>query len=169
MDVAEEIFGMEFFLGTPVRNIYFRRLTMTVEGPGAPIVANHRKRNRKLWALQRRVGKALLRNSPIGQRWNFSNDYWREADFTLPNRWLKSSPRSPPSEFVYGDTSLNAELSQMMVDMFVHENGPLLRIERTEKRVWVLRTAFGALGGEAFDCCNEPRAFALEFALCRVR
>ena len=42
--------------------------------------------------------------------------------------------------------ALDAELSQMMIDVLVHENGPLLRFERTEERVWVLGAARRAHG-----------------------
>ena len=33
---------------------------------------------------------------------------------------------------------LYTELSQVMVDVFVHENRPLLWVERTKERMWVL-------------------------------
>jgi hypothetical protein len=35
----------------------------------------------------------------------------------------------------------DAELSQVMVDVLVHENGPLLRLERPKERMWVLGAA----------------------------
>ena len=35
----------------------------------------------------------------------------------------------------------DAELSEVMVDVFVHENGPLLRLERAKERMWVLGAA----------------------------
>jgi hypothetical protein len=57
----------------------------------------------------------------------------------------------------------------MMVDVFVHENGPLLRFERTKERMWVLGAASCALGHEAIDSCDELGTFALEVALCGVR
>jgi hypothetical protein len=66
-------------------------------------------------------------------------------------------------------TALATELTQMMVDVFVHEDGPLLRFERTKERVWVLGAACCAPGGEAIDSCDELGAFALEVALCGVR
>ena len=62
-------------------------------------------------------------------------------------------------------TALDAELTQMMVEVFAHEDGPLLRFERTKERVWVLRAACCALGCEAIDSCDELGAFALEIAL----
>ena len=83
--------------------------------------------------------------------------------------------RRKPKRIFYGDISypkavaLNAELSQMMVDVLVHEDGPLLRVEWTEKRVRVGGAARGTLGGEALDRCDQPCAFTLEFALRRIR
>ena len=67
------------------------------------------------------------------------------------------------------DCALDAELSQMVIDVFVHENGPLLRFERTKERVWVLGATRCAVGGEAVDRCDELSAFSLEVALCVVR
>jgi hypothetical protein len=49
----------------------------------------------------------------------------------------------------------------MMVDVFVHENGPLLRFERTKERMWVPGAAGCALGDEAIDSSDEMGAFAL--------
>jgi hypothetical protein len=49
----------------------------------------------------------------------------------------------------------------MMVYMFVHEKGPLLRFERAKERVWVPGAAGGALGNEAIDGPGEMGAFAL--------
>ena len=57
----------------------------------------------------------------------------------------------------------------MMVDVFVHENGPLMRIERTKERMWVLGTASCARIGKAIDSSDELGALALEVALCEVR
>jgi hypothetical protein len=56
-----------------------------------------------------------------------------------------------------------------MVDVFVHENGPLMRIERTKERMWVLGTASCARIGKAIDSSDELGALALEVALCEVR
>lgn len=67
--------------------------------------------------------------------------------------------------FGHGESRSRAELTQMMVEMFVHENGPLLRIERTEKRVRVLRAACRAPGCEAVNCCDQLDPFALELAV----
>lgn len=36
-----------------------------------------------------------------------------------------------------GDAPLHAELPEMMIDVLVHEDGPLLRFERTEEGVRV--------------------------------
>ena len=60
---------------------------------------------------------------------------------------------------------LYPKLIQMMIKVFVHENGPLLRVEWTEERVWVLGAACDSLSGEAVDGCEELRAFALKLAL----
>jgi hypothetical protein len=49
----------------------------------------------------------------------------------------------------------------MMVDMFVHENGPLLRFERTKERMWVPGAAGCALCDEAIDSSDEMGAFVL--------
>ena len=68
-----------------------------------------------------------------------------------------------------GAIALHAELSQVMVDVLEHENGPLLRLESAEERVRVTGAAYGALTAKAVDCCDEPGAFALKFALCRIR
>src|SRR5271165_6090260 len=57
----------------------------------------------------------------------------------------------------------------MMVDVFIHQNGPLLRFQPTKERMWVLGAASCALGDEPIDSCDELAAFALEVALCRVR
>jgi hypothetical protein len=57
----------------------------------------------------------------------------------------------------------------MMVDMFVHENGPLLRFERTKERVWVPGAASCTLVDEAIDSRDELGALALEVALRGVR
>ena len=57
----------------------------------------------------------------------------------------------------------------MMVDVFVQENGPLMRIERTKERMWVLGTASCARIGKAIDSSDELGALALEVALCEVR
>jgi hypothetical protein len=57
----------------------------------------------------------------------------------------------------------------MMVDVFVHENGPLMRIERTKERMRVLGTASCARMGKAIDSSDELGALALEVALCEVR
>ena len=59
---------------------------------------------------------------------------------------------------------LDAELSQVMVDVFVHENRPLLWLERTKERMWVFRAAGRAGGGKAIDRFKELGAFMLEFA-----
>ena len=64
---------------------------------------------------------------------------------------------------------LYTELSQVMVDVFVHENRPLLWFERTEERMWVLGAASCTRGDEAIDSFDELHAFALEFALYGVR
>ena len=66
-------------------------------------------------------------------------------------------------------TALDAELTQMMVDVFVHEDGPLLRFERTKERMWVLGAARCAFIGEAINRCDEIAAFSLEVALGVVR
>jgi len=55
-----------------------------------------------------------------------------------------------------------------MVDVFVHENGPLLRFERTKERMWVLGAASCALVGKTIDRCDELGPFAFEVALCGV-
>ena len=65
--------------------------------------------------------------------------------------------------------ALHAELSQMMINVLVHENGPLLRFERTEERVWVLGAARSASGREAIDGCDELVAFTLEVVPCKAR
>ena len=49
----------------------------------------------------------------------------------------------------------------MMVDVFVHENGPLLRFERAKEGMWVPGAAGCALGDEAIDSSDEMDAFAL--------
>jgi hypothetical protein len=49
----------------------------------------------------------------------------------------------------------------MMVDVFVHKNGPLPRFERAKERMWVPRAAGCALGDEAIDSSDEMGAFAL--------
>lgn len=64
---------------------------------------------------------------------------------------------------------LDAELSQVMVDVFVHENRPLLWFERTKERMWVFGAASCAGGEKAIDSSDELGASALEFALCGVR
>jgi hypothetical protein len=51
-----------------------------------------------------------------------------------------------------------------MVEVLIHEYGPLVRLQPTEKRVRVLRTAGCSFGGEAIDGCDELGAFALEVA-----
>lgn len=70
---------------------------------------------------------------------------------------------------IHTRTALDAELSQMMIDVLVHENGPLLRFEWAEERLRVTGAARGALTGKAVDCCDEPGTFAYEFAVCRIR
>ena len=62
-----------------------------------------------------------------------------------------------------------AELSQVVVDVFVHENGPLLWFERTEERMWVLGAAGCAPGDEAIDGPDKLGAFEFQVALCGVR
>ena len=61
--------------------------------------------------------------------------------------------------------ALDAELTQVMVQVFVHENRPLLRLERAEEGVWVGGAAGRADGDKAIDCLEEPGAFALEVRL----
>src|SRR6201995_913682 len=56
-----------------------------------------------------------------------------------------------------------------MVDVFVHENRPLLWVERTKERMWVLGAASCTRGDEAIDSFDELHAFVLEFALYGVR
>lgn len=65
--------------------------------------------------------------------------------------------------------SLDAELSQVMVDVFVHQNRPLLRFERTKERMWMLRAPNCAGRRKAIDRLHQLGAFALEVALCGVR
>src|SRR4051794_1111283 len=48
--------------------------------------------------------------------------------------------------------ALDAELSEMMIDVLVHENGPLLRFESAEERVGVTGAARGSLTCKAVDC-----------------
>ena len=60
---------------------------------------------------------------------------------------------------------LGAELSQVMVQVFVHENRPLLRLERAEEGVWAGGAAGRAVGDKAIDCLQEPSAFDLEVRL----
>lgn len=69
----------------------------------------------------------------------------------------------------YLPLSLDAELPQVMVNVFVHEDSPLLRLEWAEERVRVISAARGALTGKAVDCRDKPGAFALELTLCRIR
>src|SRR4051794_22306665 len=57
----------------------------------------------------------------------------------------------------------------MMIDVLVHENGPLLRFEWAEERVPVTGAARGPLTCKPVDCCYEHGSFALELALCRIR
>ena len=64
---------------------------------------------------------------------------------------------------------LYTELSQVMVDVFVHENRPLLWFERTKERMWVLGAASCTRRDKAIDSFDELFAFAAEFALCGVR
>ena len=64
---------------------------------------------------------------------------------------------------------LYTELSQVMVDVFVHENRPLLWFEGTKERMWVLGTASCTRGDKPIDSFDELGAFALEFALSGVR
>ena len=56
-----------------------------------------------------------------------------------------------------------------MVDVFVHENSPLIWFERTKERVWVLGAASCTRGDKAVDSFDELGAFAFEFALCGIR
>ena len=65
--------------------------------------------------------------------------------------------------------ALDAELSQMMIHVLVHENGPLLRFEWAEERVPVTGAARGPLSCKAVDCCDKRGSFALELACCRIR
>ena len=53
----------------------------------------------------------------------------------------------------------------MMVDVFVHENGPLLRFERAKERMWVLGAACCTLRDEDIDSSDEMGAFELQVAL----
>ena len=55
------------------------------------------------------------------------------------------------------------ELAQMMVEVLVHKNGPLLRAEQTEKRMRVMG-ASRAPGDKAIDMFDELGTFALELA-----
>ena len=65
-----------------------------------------------------------------------------------------------------GAIGLDAELSQMMVEMFVRQDGPLLWLEWTEERMRVAGAALRALTGEAVDCSDKPGALAYEVTLC---
>lgn len=58
----------------------------------------------------------------------------------------------------------NAELPQMMVEMFVHQNCPLLRFEWTEEGMRMAGAADSALASEAIDCCKEPGPLSLKVA-----
>lgn len=77
----------------------------------------------------------------------------------MPNLFLKQAVGTEPSD---------AELSQVMVEMFVHENGPLLRFKRTKERMWVSRGAGCALSDKAINCCHELDPFVFEVAPCGI-
>jgi hypothetical protein len=50
----------------------------------------------------------------------------------------------------------------MMIEVFVHQNGPLLRFEWTKERMWVLGAARCAFVGEAVDRCDQRAAFSAQ-------
>jgi hypothetical protein len=56
-----------------------------------------------------------------------------------------------------------------MVKVFVHENRPLLGLERTKERMRMAGAASCAGGGKAIDGLNELGAFMLKLALRGVR
>src|SRR5262245_28044385 len=53
---------------------------------------------------------------------------------------------APASGCSHGE--LDIELPQMMIKMLVHQDGPLVRRERTEKAVWVFGAAIRSGGNE---------------------
>jgi len=60
------------------------------------------------------------------------------------------------------------ELPQMMVKVFVHEDGPLLRLKRAKKWMWVPGAARRALAYEIVYYSVEPGAFALNITFSGV-
>src|SRR5580698_7801186 len=60
---------------------------------------------------------------------------------------------------------LNTELPQMMVEMFVHENSPLLRGHLSEKAVWVSRASCGAARDHTVNQSVEPVTFREEVSI----
>jgi hypothetical protein len=59
---------------------------------------------------------------------------------------------------------LSIELPKVMVEVLIHEYGPLPWFESAEKRMRVVRAAGRSLCGEAIDRCDELGAFAFEVA-----
>jgi hypothetical protein len=57
----------------------------------------------------------------------------------------------------------------MMVKVFVHEYGPLMRFEWSKERMGVSGGASCALSDKAIDRCEQLDALSLEVAFCRVR
>src|ERR1700759_4271080 len=80
-----------------------------------------------------------------------------------------ASAARPPLPLPRLNGASNTELSQMMVDVFVHQNRPLLWLKRTEERMWVLGAARRAFLGEAIDRRDETPAFLFEIAPGGVR
>ena len=52
------------------------------------------------------------------------------------------------------DVPLGAELAEVMVDVFMHKDGPLVGCQAPEERVGVRGAAFGAGGGELIERFN---------------
>ena len=88
----------------------------------------------------------------------------RRRNFAESHAGLSQLSREDPKTSM----ELCAELSEVMVEVFVYESGPLLRLEGAEEGMGVLGAAGGAPVYEVVDGREELGALVLDVVRCEV-